>query len=143
MPHLRIYAGAAGANQIANGSGGAVLVGIQNYTDILVPVIQYYFGTELLGVRVGDVFLPVIDGDVGVRFTPFPDWVLRPYARANLGLSFLFVIPVPSAGFAVGLALPIANIIFFDAALGIRRAFNVFNANESLDLGLIELSVGF
>ncbi|HVE87158.1 MAG TPA: hypothetical protein VND93_30090 [Myxococcales bacterium] len=142
MPHLRLYAGGAGANQVSNGSGAAVLLGIQGYSDIL-PWVQTYWGTELLGVRVGTFLFPVIDGDVGARFTPFPDWLLRPYARVNLGLSLLIILPVPSAGFALGVALPIFNTVFLDFAVGVRRAFNIFDANSTLDLGILELSVGF
>jgi len=142
MPHLRLYLGGAAANQAASGSGGAVLVGIQNYADIL-PVLQSYWGTELVGVQIGSVILPILGGDVGVRFTPFPDWFLRPYLRANLGVDFLVILPVPSAGLAIGVALPIFNAIFFDVAFGVRRVFNIFNASQSVDLAVVELSVGF
>ena len=142
MPHLRLYAGGAAANQASSGSGQAVLLGIQGYTDIL-PILQSYWGTEMLGVRVGTLVLPLIDGDVGVRMTPFPDWLLRPYVRANIGLSLLLFLPVPSAGLAFGMILPLFNTIFFDITFGVRRVFNVFDAQSSVDLGTMELSVGF
>lgn len=142
MAHLRLYLGGAGANQAANGAGGAALLGIQGYTDIL-PVIQSYWGTELAVVRVGTLTLPLLGGDIGARFTPFPDWLLRPYVRANLGLTFILIVPVPSAGLSLGLSLPIFNTIFFDLTLGTRRVFNIFNANESLELNQVELSIGF
>jgi len=142
MPHLRLYAGGAAANQASSGSGSAVLLGIQGYTDIL-PILQSYWGTEMLGVQLGGSTLPIIDGDVGVRVTPFPDWLLRPYARANIGLSLLVFVPVPNAGVSVGLMLPVFNTIFFDITVGIRRVFNVFDAQSSVDLGTLEMSVGF
>jgi len=142
MPHIRFYTGAAAANQEAAGSGDAVLLGIHMYSDVL-PILQSYWGTELLGVRVGTQVLPLIDGDLGLRVTPFPDWLLRPYARANVGLSLLLVLPVPSAGAAVGLMMPLFNTIFFEVAVGIRRVFNYFDFQQSVDLVVLELSVGF
>jgi hypothetical protein len=142
MPHLRFYAGGAGVNQVSSGSGGAGILGIQFYGDIL-PFLQWYWGGELVGVSVGSGFLAIADGDLGGRFTPFPDWPLRPYVRANLGLSLLVILPIPSAGLAVGMILPIFNTVFLDVAVGGRRVYNVFNTSQSLDLGLFEMSIGF
>src|SRR5690348_16489791 len=82
-PPLRFYAGGAGVNQVSAGGGGAGILGIQFYGDIL-PFLQWYWGGELVGVSVGSGFLAIADGDLGARFTPFPDWPLRPYVRANL-----------------------------------------------------------
>jgi hypothetical protein len=135
MPHIRLYAGGAGVNQVASGNSGAGLLGIQWYGD-LFPIIQWYWGLELLGVGVGTGVLGVIDGDGGARLTPFPDWPLRPYLRA-------VIVPVPSAGLALGLILPIFNTIFMDIAFGVRRVYYVFDTTKSIDLGVMELSIGF
>jgi len=142
MPHMRLYAGGAGVNQVSSGNGGAGLLGIQWYGDIF-PIIQWYWGLELVGVGVGSGFLGLIDGDAGARLTPFPDWPLRPYLRANLGLSMVVIVPVPSAGLAVGMILPIFNTIFMDVAVGVRRVYYVFDTTKSIDLGVMELSIGF
>src|SRR3954470_23222163 len=142
MPHVRFYAGAAGVNQVASGDGGAGLLGVQWYAD-LFPIFQWYWGVELVGVKFGTGFISVADGDVGIRFTPFPDWPLRPYLRGNVGLSLLIVLPIPSAGLAAGLMLPIFNTLFIDIAIGGRRVYNVFDTNQTVDLGLLELSFGF
>jgi hypothetical protein len=142
MPHIRFYAGGASANEVASGSGGAGLLGLQWYNDIF-PILQWYTGIELVGVALGSGFIGVVDGDLGARLTPFPDWPLRPYLRANLGLSIVVVFPVPSAGLAVGMALSIFNTLFLDIAFGVRRVYYVFDTSKSIDLGLMELSFGF
>ncbi|HYV44019.1 MAG TPA: hypothetical protein VFA20_04115 [Myxococcaceae bacterium] len=142
MPHVRFYAGGAGVNQASSGNGGAGLLGIQWYGD-LFPIIQWYWGVELDGVGVGSGFLALVDGDLGARLTPFPDWPLRPYLRANVGMSVLVILPIPSAGIAVGMILPIFNTIFLDIALGGRRAYDVFDTTKSIDFGVMELSIGF
>jgi hypothetical protein len=98
---------------------------------------------ELVGVGVGTGFLTLVDGDLGLRLTPFPDWPLRPYLRANVGLSVLVILPIPSTGVGLGMILPIFNTIFLDIAIGARRVYNVFNTAQTLDLGLMELSIGF
>jgi hypothetical protein len=92
---------------------------------------------------VGSGFLGVVDGDLGARLTPFPDWLLRPYLRANIGLSLVVIVPVPSVGLALGMTLPIFNTIFLDFAMGVRRVYYVFDTSKSLDLQLMELSIGF
>lgn len=142
MQHVRFYAGGAGVNQWATGNGGAGMLGVQWYND-LFPIIQWYSGVELIGVGVGTGFLGVVDFDLGARLTPFPDWLLRPYLRANLGLSVVVIVPVPSVGLALGMTLPIFNTIFLDFALGVRRVYYVFDTSKSLDLQLMELSIGF
>ena len=63
--------------------------------------------------------------------------------RANVGLSVVVILPVPSAGVAVGMILPIFNTIFMDIALGARRVYYVFDTTKSIDLALMELSIGF
>jgi hypothetical protein len=142
MPHLRIYLGAAGVQQQSSGSGGAIVLGVQGYSDMM-PFLSWYWAAELIGARVGPIVLPVTNGDIGVRWTPFPTWLLRPYLRANVGLSFLLFLPVPSTGVGLGISLPVLDLVYLDAVVGVRRAFAIWDASQSLDLQLLELSVGF
>jgi hypothetical protein len=46
-------------------------------------------------------------------------------------------------GIGAGMILPIFNTLFLDIAFGARRVYNVFNTTQSLDLGVMELSIGF
>lgn len=142
MPHLRLHLGGAGVRQASSGTGGAIILGVQGYSDVQ-PFLSWYWGAELIGAQLGPIVLPVTNGDIGVRWTPFPDWIIRPYLRGNMGLSFLFILPVPSLGLGLGIALPLFNVVFLDAVVGVRRAFAFWDANQSVDIQLVELSLGF
>src|SRR5687768_17472762 len=71
MPRLRLFLGGAAAAQDNTGSGGAGILGVQGYGDLVGPHVSTYWGAELIGVQIGQLVFPLINGDLGLRWSPF------------------------------------------------------------------------
>jgi hypothetical protein len=142
MPRARLYLGGASAGQGGESGTGAV-IGYQGFSE-LGPNTASYLGLEVLGARIGtNGILPVITGDLGLRWAPFPNGFLRPSLRGSVGLSLLLVLPIPSVSLGVGVGVPLFGAALLDVSLGYRHAFNLFDSTRPVQLASLELGLGF
>jgi hypothetical protein len=141
MAKARLYVGPSAGAQALNGGTGAV-IGFQGFNEFS-PNTASFWGIEVLAWKIGNGALPIFTGDFGLRWAPFPTAWLRPFLTANLGLSLLVIIPVPSFALGVGLAIPLGGSITLDAAFRARYALNYLNTAESVSIGSVEIGLGF
>jgi len=143
VPGARLYLGGVSSKLDAGGMGSGGVIGFQSFLG-KGGALNSFWGVEILGVKVTEsAFLPVLTGDFGLRLMPWPEGVLRPSLKGGVGISFLLILPVPSVTLSLGLGLPLGQEWVIDVAITVRRAFNLFDVNNSLTLGVLEVGVGF
>lgn len=140
-PGARLYLGAAATSNNSD-TGSAIVLGYQGFWG-RGRSVSGMWGLELLGVKLGNGYFPVFTGDLGLRFMPWPTGFLRPYVKGGVGLSLLIILPVPSVHFSLGLGIPLGPELVFDVSLSGRRAFNLFDVNNSINVATFELGLGF
>jgi len=143
VPGARVYLGGVTMTPDSGSPGSGGVIGFQSFLG-KGGVLNSFWGVEILGVKVNDSsFLPFLTGDFGLRLMPWPEGFLRPYLKGGVGVTFILILPVPSLTLSLGLGIPIGRELVIDVALTARRAFNLFNVNNSLTLGVLEVGVGF
>lgn len=137
----RLYLGGAGGRMGDSDSGGGAVIGYQWITGRGRHTATW-FGLEVLGVQAGPGFVPLLTGDFGLKLVAFPQSFLRPYFTANLGVTMLLILPLPSLAVGFGAAVPIGGMQV-DLGLHYRRVFNIFDASKPLDIGTLQVGLGF
>lgn len=140
----RIYLGGFGVGQ--NGEhGGGGLIGYQGFWGGgKGRTVQGFWDVELMTYRLGaNAAWPVLTVDGGMRWTPFPKLPVQPFLKANVGLSLLVIVPVPSIGLGIGASVPLGDEFAVDLTLGGRKALNYLDVNRSLDIGSMEVGLRF
>ena len=135
----RLYVGGAGGRMGNTPAGGGAVVGYQWITGH-GPHTATWLGLEVLGVQTGPGFVPLLTGDFGLKLVAFPRAFLRPYFTANLGVTMLLILPLPSLAVGVGAAVPI-GALQVDLGLHYRRVFNIFDANNPLDIATLQVGL--
>lgn len=144
VPGIRLYFGGANGRSDSGNVGSGGVLGFESFIG-RGGVLNGFWGIEILGVQVGNgnSFVPFLTGDFGGRLMPWPDGIVRPYLKGGFGVTLVLIIPVPSLTLSLGLAVPIGQSFQIDVDLGVRRAFNIFNVADSVNIGTLEIGIGF
>lgn len=137
----RLYLGGGSLKAQGQPAAEGGVFGYQSFT----PRGRYtatFWGLEITGGRAGQAFVPFLTGDLGLRLAAFPNSPVRPWLRLNGGITMLLIIPLPSLALGLG-ATAFLGEVGVDLGLTYRRAFNVFNVHEPVDLAVLELGVSF
>ncbi|MCB9793245.1 MAG: hypothetical protein H6741_11005 [Alphaproteobacteria bacterium] len=139
---MRIYLSGGQAAIPGQGVRGTAAIGAGTMTR--GAKVSGAFGGELAAVDTGSGFyLPVINLDAAVRWSPFPQAPLRPYASAGVGATVVLILPFPDLTLGLGLELPLGSELLFDAELHARQILPLWPNSEPVTLTSLRLGLGF
>lgn len=139
---MRIYVAGGQAAIPGQGSRGAAAIGAGTMTR--GTTVSGAFGGEFAAVDTGSgLYLPVLNLDAAVRWSPLHQAPLRPYASAGVGVTMVLIVPFPDLTLGLGLELPVGEELLLDAELHARQILPLWPNSEPVTVTTLRLGVGF